>query len=104
MGFTLIRYNKDKNHYAMIIIDRGITKSLKGFITDGDLFENGNHKKAFLWQDARHDEIKKMVIDNLNNRGIKIESAYHYSGMPWEKGYRDKMLDLNLFNAYLKTN
>lgn len=98
--FTLIRYNIEKNHYAMIIINRSLSRSLNGFITDGDLFENGNHKKAFLWQSSTYKEIKTMVFDNLKYRNIKLESAYEYSGMPWEPCYNDKLRDLNIFKAY----
>ena len=92
--FTLIRYNKDNNHYAMIVFKRGYN------ITDGDLFENGEHKKAFLWQNGNYDEIKKMIFDNLKNRQIRVEPAYEYKGMPWEHCYIDKLRDLSILKAY----
>ena len=95
--YTVIRYNIGKDQYAMIIINRGLSKSLSGFITDGHLFKNGNHEKALLWKSSTYKEIKKMIINNLNHRDINVESQIEYSNMPLD---RKRHLDLDIPGAY----
>ena len=99
--YTVIKYKIDNDNYTMIVIDRGLSRSLIGGITDGDLFKNGKHHKAYLWQDSPgYKEIRSMIINNIQSRNIKIDSAYEYSGMPWDEKYNLRHPDIDIARAF----
>ena len=92
--FTIIRYNINKDHYAMLIIKASSS------LCHGDLFKNGNHHKAFLWRNERYENIKKQFFDNAEKREIELESVYEYKQQPFDVCYRKILNDLDLVSAY----
>lgn len=91
--FYAIRYNKDKKHYVLFIQS---SDELSNYC-HGDLFENGNHKKAFLWH-SRISVIKDQLFNNLNSRGIKAESGFRYNGNLSYHIHKDTFKDVNLLS------
>ena len=89
--FYAIRYNKDKKHYVLFI---QASDELSKYC-HGDLFENGNHKKAFLWH-KNVNVIKDRFFNSLSKIDIKAESGFKYSGNLSYHIHKDTFKDVNL--------
>ena len=95
MKFIAVRYNLNKKHYVMFLHSLGDIVNY----CHGDLFENGQHIKGFLWH-SRFDDIRKQFFERCKAKDIKLESAYEYKGKLDYYIHRDTFKDLNLLQLH----